>query len=147
MFVSLLIKKYLNMKLSLTLISAFVVVALNYNPFTVSTTAEATKIAILEFDQKVLDYGTIFQHTDGEREFTFTNKGDAPLVITNVKSSCGCTVANFTKDPIPPGEKGKIDVVYDTKRLGVFRKSIRVYSNAKEATKLFTVQGNVVAKE
>ena len=135
------------MKLTLQIVSTIVLLALNFNPTSVNTETESAKIAILEFDEKVLEYGTIIQHSDGNREFTFTNTGNAPLVIANVKSSCGCTVANYTKEPILPGEKGKIDVTYDTKRLGVFRKSIRVFSNAKEDNKTFVVQGNVVAKE
>ena len=135
------------MKLTTHLIAIFVLLGSYLEQSQVKTFDTFNKIAVLEFDKDVLDYGTIPQYSDGKREFIFTNTGNAPLVIANVKPSCGCTVANYTKEPILPGEKGKIDVSYDTKRLGAFRKSIRVYSNSKENNETFVIKGNVVKKD
>lgn len=84
----------------------------------------------ISFETQSLDYGQIAYASDGVRTFIFTNTGDAPLMITNVKSSCGCTIPKKPSGPIAPGEKGEIQVKYDTKRQGPFRKTITVSSNA-----------------
>ena len=83
-----------------------------------------TKVAVMKFKTEVIDYGTISQNSEGKRLFTFTNKGDAPLLITNVKTSCGCTVPSYSKAPILPGDIGELEIKYDTKRLGAFTKTI-----------------------
>lgn len=59
---------------------------------------------IIEFESETLDYGTIQQGTDGVREFKFKNIGYAPLIISEARKSCGCTVPSFPKHPIKPGE-------------------------------------------
>jgi len=70
--------------------------------------------AKIEFKADTIDYGTVEKGADGVRVFEFTNTGDAPLIISNVKSSCGCTVPSKPKDPIMPGDSGEIKVKYDT---------------------------------
>ena len=91
------------------------------------TTSNAAEIS---FEEKVFDYGTITKGADGNHTFTFTNTGNSPLVIESVKSSCGCTVPKKPEAPIAPGASGSIQVLYDTQRLGVFRKTITVTTNA-----------------
>lgn len=86
--------------------------------------------AKIEFKDNTIDYGKIENGSNGVRVFEFTNIGNAPLVITKVKSSCGCTVPKKPTAPIAPGEKGEIEVKYDTKRTGFIRKTITVTSNA-----------------
>jgi hypothetical protein len=76
-----------------------------------------------------IDYGKVTEGEDGLRSFEFTNTGDAPLIITNVQSTCGCTVPSFPKEPIMPGKKSKIEVKYNMKP-GPIRKTITVESNA-----------------
>jgi hypothetical protein len=83
----------------------------------------------IKFETESIDYGSIEKGSTGLRVFMFENKGDAPLVITNVKSSCGCTIPKKPEAPIAPGEKGEVQVSYDTNRLGVFRKTITVSTN------------------
>jgi hypothetical protein len=83
----------------------------------------------IEFDSTTIDYGTIENGSDGERVFSFTNTGNADLIITNVKSSCGCTIPKKPEDPIAPGESSEIVVRYDTNRVGPFRKTITVSTN------------------
>lgn len=83
----------------------------------------------IEFELTTIDYGTIEKGSDGERIFSFINKGNADLVITNVKSSCGCTIPKKPEGPIAPGESSQIVVRYDTKRVGPFRKTITVSTN------------------
>ena len=102
-------------------------------------------VAIITFDADTMDYGTIEQNSNGERTFTFTNNGNAPLIISDVKSSCGCTVPSYSKTPIAPNTSGEITVMYDTKKVGAFSKTITVTSNATEQTTKLKVKGNVVA--
>ncbi len=101
----------------------------------------------ISFDQDVMDYGTIVQGAEGNRTFKFKNTGKEPLILTNVKASCGCTTPTWTRNPIAPGEKGEIVVHYDTNRMGQFHKTITVQSNAKTATKVLTIKGNINPKE
>jgi Protein of unknown function (DUF1573) len=102
------------------------------------------KVAKIEFKTDVIDYGTIEKGSDGVRTFEFTNTGDAPLVISNVKSTCGCTVPAWPKNPVMPGETGEIKVKYDTKRVNPIRKTITVYSNAETPTVALKIKGQVV---
>ncbi|GAB1858121.1 hypothetical protein MHTCC0001_29580 [Flavobacteriaceae bacterium MHTCC 0001] len=103
------------------------------------------KVAIIDFETDVLDYGTIEQGSNGTRIFTFSNTGNAPLIISNVKTSCGCTVPSYSKTPILPGKNGELEINYNTKKLGNFTKTITVISNAKEVKKILKIKGTVVA--
>lgn len=102
------------------------------------------KVAKIKFKTEIIDYGTIEKGADGVRVFEFTNTGDAPLVITKVKSTCGCTVPKKPEAPIMPGETGEIEVKYDTKRLGVIMKTILVTSNAETSSVALKIKGNVI---
>ena len=104
------------------------------------------KGALISFETDTIDYGEIAKGSDGVRTFTFENIGDAPIEIQNVRSSCGCTVPNKPKAPIPPGEKGEIQVKYDTNRVGIFRKTITVNTNVPTAAIIaLKIKGNVLA--
>ncbi len=105
---------------------------------------EAT--AKIEFKSETIDYGEITKGSDGVRVFEFTNTGTAPLVISDVKSSCGCTIPKKPEDPIMPGKTGQIQVKYDTKRVGPIRKAITVTSNADTPTKVLKIKGTVKAE-
>lgn len=107
--------------------------------------AQDTK-AQIEFKNEVIDYGEIAKGSDGVRQFEFTNTGDAPLIISRVYSSCGCTIPKKPENPIAPGAAGVIEVKYDTKRVGPIRKTITVYSNAGESTKAIKIKGTVLDK-
>lgn len=107
-------------------------------------TAQAQKTAKMEFKAETIDYGEIKKGSNGVRVFEFTNTGDAPLVIEDVKSSCGCTVPTKPEKPILPGETGKIEVKYDTNRPGPIRKTVTVYSNAEEPVKALKIKGTVL---
>ena len=101
------------------------------------------KTAKIEFKNETVDYGEIAKGSDGVRVFEFTNTGNAPLVISDVKSSCGCTIPKKPDAPILPGESGEIQVKYDTKRVGPIRKAITVTSNADTPTKVLKIKGTV----
>lgn len=89
------------------------------------------------------DFGKIKMGSPVLHEFTFTNKGDEPLVVSSVKASCGCTVTDFTKDPINPGQQGYVLAKYDASKVGVFSKTVSVMSNTDEIVVL-TIRGEVV---
>jgi len=102
------------------------------------------KTAKIEFKSETIDYGTIEKGADGTRTFEFTNTGEAPLIISKVKSSCGCTVPSWSKEAILPGATGEIKVKYDTKRVMPIRKTITVTSNAERPTIALKIKGNVI---
>lgn len=102
------------------------------------------KIAKIEFKSDTVDYGTIEKGADGLRVFEFTNTGDAPLIVSKVTSSCGCTVPKWSKDPILPGQKGEIQVKYDTNRVNPIRKTITVISNTNTPTVALKIKGEVI---
>jgi len=102
------------------------------------------KTAKIEFKTLEIDYGTIEKGADGVRTFEFTNTGDAPLIISNVKSSCGCTVPEWPKTAIMPGDNGQIKVKYDTNRVNPIRKTITVTSNAETPTIALKIKGEVI---
>ena len=102
------------------------------------------KVAKIEFKTDVIDYGTIEKGADGVRVFEFTNTGNAPLIISKVTSSCGCTIPKKPDQPILPGETGQIEVKYDTNRVMPIRKTITVISNADTPTVALKIKGNVV---
>lgn len=102
------------------------------------------KTAKIEFKTLEIDYGTIEKGADGVRTFEFTNTGDAPLIISNVKSSCGCTVPEWPKTAIMPGADGQIKVKYDTNRVNPIRKTITVTSNAETPTVALKIKGEVI---
>ena len=101
--------------------------------------------AKIEFKTETIDYGDIAKGSDGVREFEFTNTGDQPLIISEVKSTCGCTVPKKPEGPIAPGESNIIQVKYDTKRIGPIRKTVTVYSNAEEPIISLKIKGKVMA--
>lgn len=90
------------------------------------------------------NFGEIPQGKPVSVDFKFTNTGDSPLVITEVKTSCGCTASNYPKTAILPGETSKITVDYNAKKLGAFSKTISVVTNADEQIKTLSIKGTVV---
>ncbi len=77
-------------------------------------------------------------------EYTITNTGNKPLVLTNVTTSCACTVAEWTKTPIASGDKGTVTAVFDAQALGRFEKSVGIYSNAQPGLVYLKFTGEVV---
>ena len=104
-------------------------------------------VPIFEFEEDVIDYGDIAFNSDGNRVFKFTNIGKTPLIISQVKGSCGCTVPTKPEEPIMPGEVGEIKVKYATNRVGPFSKTVTITSNASEQTKVLRIKGRVLKDE
>src|SRR5438105_72446 len=103
--------------------------------------------AEITFETELHDYGTIKQGADGGCEFKFKNTGKEPLVISNARGSCGCTVPTWPKEPIMKGQTAVVKVHYDTKRPGAFTKTVTIESNAKTNPKVITIKGLVEPSE
>jgi len=107
--------------------------------------AKQEKKGVLQFESSEIDYGTIAHNADGVRAFKFKNVGNAPIVISNVKGSCGCTVPTKPDGAIMPGETAEIGVKYATDRVGPFSKTVTVTSNASEPTVVLKIKGKVLS--
>ena len=84
----------------------------------------------MTFEKEMHDFGTITEGDQVEHVFEFTNTGEAPLIISNAKSSCGCTVPDWTKEPVAPGEKGKLTVKYNSRgKKNQDNKTVRITAN------------------
>mgnify|MGYP000200451062 CR=1 FL=1 len=102
---------------------------------------------VMEIDKDIHDYGTVDYAGNGTCVFTITNVGNAPLIISLCKGSCGCTVPSCPQQPIAPGASAEITVKYDTKRPGPFHKSVTITSNAVNSpSKVVKIKGSVKAK-
>ena len=102
--------------------------------------------AVMSFEALEIDYGVIEQDADPFRIFKFKNTGTEPLLITNARGSCGCTVPSYSKAPVAPGETSEVKVRYDTHRLGQFRKRVTLTTNAGEEPIVLTIKGMVEPK-
>jgi hypothetical protein len=102
--------------------------------------------AVMVFEALEIDFGTIEQDSDPFRIFKFKNDGNQPLLITNARGSCGCTVPSYSKAPVSAGETSEIKVRYDTHRLGQFRKRVTLTTNAGDEPIVLTIKGLVKPK-
>ncbi len=127
------------MKFSLGILVAFA--------FLFSSTAFAQSGPVMTFESTTVDYGEIERGSERLRTVSFTNTGDAPLVITNARGSCGCTVPDWPKEPIMPGESSSLSINYDTNRLGNINRTIRVSTNEGSDPHVLLIRGNVVQQK
>lgn len=103
---------------------------------------------VFKFQEELFDFGDIPEGPQVTHEFKFKNVGKEPLVLSNVKASCGCTTPSWPKEPVLPGKEAAVTATYNTQgRVGPFTKAISITSNASEATKVITIKGNVLSVE
>lgn len=102
---------------------------------------------VMTFEAMVVDYGTIEQHSEPLRKLKFVNTGTSPLVITNARGSCGCTVPTWAKEPIMPGEESVIEIRYATNRLGKINKKVTITTNEGTEPHVINVLGDIFEKE
>jgi len=107
---------------------------------------ENPNAAQIKFETLIHDYGKILKDSDGKFKFIFTNTGKEPLILSQPRSSCGCTVPTWPKKPILPGKSDEIEVTYATNRVGPFDKTVTIMSNAKTPVVVLKIQGEVVEK-
>ncbi len=109
--------------------------------------ADLNKFPVMEFETREIDFGT---HNEGEildTVFKFKNTGDAPLVITNVKTSCGCTTPYWPKEPIQPGQSEQIKVRFNTNhKTGKQTKTITIHANTKNLTERVVIKAYNIPK-
>lgn len=108
--------------------------------------AENPDAPILFLEETLFDYGKIQQDADGTHFFIYKNVGKEPLIFSKVRSSCGCTIPQWSREPLLSGQQDTIKVKYDTHRIGQFAKTISVFSNAKTPMVVLRIQGEVLAK-
>ncbi|MBL4708242.1 MAG: DUF1573 domain-containing protein [Flavobacteriales bacterium] len=102
----------------------------------------------IQFAEMEHDFGTIEQNTTNPKVFTFTNSGDTPLIISDAKGSCGCTVPDYPRQPIAPGETGEIKVVYSPgTQANQQSKSVTITANTEPATTVIRIKANVTPGE
>ena len=111
-----------------------------------TASAQDSQKAEFKFNEEKHDFGKIPQGTPVTTVFEFTNVGTTPLIITDVRPTCGCTIADFTKTPVNPGDKGSIKITYNAAFMAPFTKTIVVTSNASTPVKNLIIVGEVVAK-
>jgi hypothetical protein len=107
---------------------------------------KAQNAPVMTLEKNEVDYGTIAQGSDPFRIFKFKNTGKSPLVIQNAQGSCGCTLPEYPKQPIMPGEGAEIKVRYDTNRMGDFTKTVTLTTNEPTPTRILTIKGKVIDK-
>lgn len=100
--------------------------------------------ATFKWDKTSHDFGDIQFKNAVSYEFEFTNSGQAPLVISDVEGSCGCTVTDYSKEPVLPGKKGKVKATFDAATIGKFHKSIKVTANVEGGPEYLYIQGTVI---
>lgn len=131
------------MKKLIGILGAF---ALMFGTMNVSAQTEVKTGPYIEVDKTVHDYGEIEKGGDPYSFFTVTNSGTEPLLISNAKGSCGCTVPEWSREPVMPGKTTQIKVRYDTKRVGPINKTVTLTTNAtNEPTTVLRIKGNVKA--
>ncbi len=135
-------------KIIITLSLMLFGMAITFGQTTTTTTTSPTQDdngPAITFAKLVHDYGTVTKGGDGNCEFKFTNSGKEPLILSNVQTSCGCTVPDWPKDPILPGKTATIKVNYTKMNIvGTISKQITVYSNATNGTVVLSIKGTVV---
>lgn len=107
----------------------------------------AKSLPVMTFEEKEFDFGTIEQNTPQEHTFVFTNTGEAPLIITNASSSCGCTIPDYPKDtPIQPGEKGELVVKFNGSGMNQVIKTVTLNTNTAKGQEMLRIKAFVQPK-
>jgi hypothetical protein len=133
------------MKKTMILIAAFaiVVVAVGQELTASVKKVEPSFAAAFSWAATTHDFGVIQKDVAVTHEFTFTNTGNDALLISSVQASCGCTVTEYTKDPIPAGEKGFVKATYNAAKVGAFSKTVTINANTEDVVVLLTIKGEV----
>jgi len=107
---------------------------------------QAKAAPAIEWKTKTIDFGKIEQGKPVSAEFEFSNPSLSPLIINSVRPTCGCTIADYPKEPLAPGKSGKIAVTYNAAASGAFTKTILVTTNAEDGQVALIIKGEVLTK-
>lgn len=99
----------------------------------------------VQWNETIHDFGKLKQNDPGAVTFSMKNISEAPVIITQARSSCGCTVAEYTKEPVKPGESGSVKATYNTSRVGPFTKTVTVTIEGFSSPQILTIKGEVIA--
>ncbi len=130
--------------LSTVFVFGVVFLVMSQSPTVSVESGDPTSMAKFKWGKTTHNFGKIDQGKPVSVEFEFTNEGSIPLVISKVKGSCGCTVTEYTKEPIAPGKKGNVKATYNAAANGAFNKSVRVTANVEGGTETLFIKGEVV---
>lgn len=116
-----------------------------YNPKSAEGTVDQSKLPVIEFEKDFHDFGKLVSGDRVRYSFKFRNTGKTLLVISSVSTSCGCTVSDYPREPVKPGEGGTVDVSFDSEgRHGLQNKTVTVFSNTQPPTTTLRIQATVV---
>lgn len=130
--------------LSAGLVFGVVVFAMSQAATVTIESGNPGSMAKFKWEETTHNFGKIEQRKPVSVEFVFTNTGSTPLVISNVKGSCGCTVTKYTKEPIAPGKTGNVKATFNAAAVGAFNKSVRVTANVEGGTETLFIKGEVL---
>lgn len=119
--------------------NATVVVASNNT----AVSKDVKKMPLFSWEHQTYDFADIPKGTPVTTTFNYTNNGEVPLVISNVQTSCGCTVADYTKDAVLPGKSGYVKVTYNAANPGAFNKAVTVTANTETGSQVLFIKGKV----
>ena len=125
------------------MVTLVLVCLMNTTDIFAQTTAKVT--SVIDWTGKTYDFGKIPQGKPVTAEFQFKNPSMVPLIIYSVKPSCGCTVADYPKEPVPPQKTGTIKVTFNAASPGFFQKSVVVATNAGEESETLIFKGEVIS--
>jgi hypothetical protein len=118
------------------------------NPNSAGGSVDSDQMPVLEFETDFHDFGRVIQGEKVSFGFKFTNTGKSDLILSNVSTSCGCTVPDFPKTPIKPGESHRIDVKFDSDgRRGYQNKTVTINSNTQPSTQVIRIKAEVILPE
>lgn len=140
-------KKYLFLSLAFALMVSVVAFAQNTQNPANKPAAQNNNMAVFQWDKTTYDFGNIPQNQPVTATFKFKNVGKVPLVITSAVGSCGCTVPNWPKEPIAPGESAEIKATFNAAAPGAFNKTVSITANVEGGTAVLTLKGNVEVKQ
>ena len=130
--------------LSATFILSVVFFAMSQASSVEVASGNPTAMAKFNWEKTTHNFGKIAQGKPVTIDFTFTNDGKTPLVISNVRGSCGCTVTKYTKEPIAPGKTGFVKATFNAAAMGAFTKSVRVTANVEGGNETLFIKGEVI---
>ena len=122
----------------------FVLVSMVWTARAQSPLAMATSEVAVQWETTAHDFGTIRQQAPQSAKFSFTNRSSEPVLIMRAVGSCGCTVADYTKEAIAPGEQGVVRATYNAAQLGAFAKTVSVTLSTGAPAQVLRIQGTVV---
>lgn len=132
------------MKKLIMSVAVLVAIAATYAQMSAKAASDNPNKASFAWESTTHDFGKVEKGKPINFEYNFTNSGDIPLIISNVKASCGCTVTDYTTEAIKPGESGMVKATYNASKVGVFSKSVTVIANTNEDPVILVLKGEVV---